>query len=121
MAFFPKVLKPLRSTLLIYTNSDSLAAVAARNSVTLASHVVDRVLQRCEDKAWLHFHDDLCGLSRVNFGIPLPFRLRVNETSSTTCEGNAALTYRAERISERLYSSQGRANVFHRPNLRLRR
>ena len=29
------------------------------------------MLQRCEDKAWLHFHDDLYGYVRVKFGIVL--------------------------------------------------
>lgn len=50
--------------------------------VTLATIVGYRLLRKCEDKAWLHFHDDLYGLGRVNFGIGLFFEASVRKTNS---------------------------------------
>jgi len=45
----------------VYQCVFKLAAAAARNLTTLATIVSGRSLGRCEDKAWLHFHDDLYG------------------------------------------------------------
>jgi hypothetical protein len=39
----------------------TLATMDARDFATLATTVLPRLLRRCEDKAWLHFHDDLYG------------------------------------------------------------
>jgi hypothetical protein len=50
--------------------------------VTLATLVGYRLLRMCEDKAWLHFHDDLYGLGRVKLGIGLFFESQVKETNS---------------------------------------
>ncbi len=60
--FFPEGLETSQvNSFDIHHLKSMLAAACARNFVTLATHAVDRMLQRCEDKAWLHFHDDLYG------------------------------------------------------------
>ena len=44
----------------IYQCVFELADAAARSG-TRATTVLGRPVGRCEDKAWLHFHDDLYG------------------------------------------------------------